>query len=149
MSEAAGSKKLTLSSTVDPRVPEVLYGDRGRLEQIIHSLGSNALKFTHQGTISLSAQLESADEQRVVVKVAVRDTGIGIAQDRIGALFHPFTQVDGSPSRRYGGTGLGLSLAKQLAELMGGAIGVESTPGLGSSFWFTAVFLRQARSSNG
>ncbi len=136
-------KGLELVCLVHPAVPSFLHGDPGRLRQILVNLGSNAVKFTKKGKIVIRASLESEDERKVTIRFSVRDTGIGIPANRQDILFSPFSQVDGSTTRKYGGTGLGLAISRQLAELMGGMIGVESKEGIGSSFWFTAVFEKQ------
>ena len=139
----AQEKGLELVCLIEPETPLWLRGDPGRLRQILVNLGGNAVKFTHEGGVTIRAGLESQDDQKAVVDFTVSDTGIGIPTDRIGALFSPFTQVDGSTTRKYGGTGLGLSISKQLVELMGGHIGVESQEGHGSTFRFTALFEKQ------
>lgn len=136
----AQEKGLELVCIIDPEVPILLQGDPGRLRQVLLNLGGNAIKFTHQGGITLHAQLEAEDEERATVRFTVTDTGIGIPREKQKNLFSPFTQVDGSTTRKYGGTGLGLAISRQLAELMGGAIGLVSEEGTGSTFWFTAVF---------
>jgi CheY-like chemotaxis protein len=105
------------------------------------------VKFTAHGEIDIRASLENEDERNVTIRFSVRDTGIGIPANRQDILFSPFTQVDGSTTRKYGGTGLGLAISKQLAELMGGKIGVESEVGKGSTFWFTAVFEKRPAGS--
>ncbi|TFH49805.1 MAG: PAS domain-containing sensor histidine kinase [Methanothrix sp.] len=136
-------KGLELVYMVDPSVPSLLRGDRGRLLQILVNLGSYDVKFTDHGEIVIRASLENKDERNATIRFSVSDTGIGIPANRQDILFSPFTQADGSTTRKYGGTGLGLAISKQLAELMGGIIGVESEVGKGSTFWFTAVFEKQ------
>jgi len=136
----AREKGLELVCLVEPEVPSLLRGDPGRLRQILVNLGTNAVKFTWKGKIVIRASLESEDERNVTIRLSVSDTGIGIPANRQDSLFSPFTQVDGSTTRKYGGTGLGLAISKQLAELMGGKIGLESKEGKGSTFWFTAEF---------
>ncbi|MBV8911371.1 MAG: response regulator, partial [Gammaproteobacteria bacterium] len=138
----AQTKGLHLSAHVDPAVPALLEGDPLRLRQVLTNLVGNAIKFTDTGEVGLAAALVEANEQDVVVWMGVRDTGIGIAPEVQAQLFAPFTQADASTTRRYGGTGLGLAIAKQLVELMGGAIGVDSTPGQGSTFWLTVQLAR-------
>jgi PAS domain S-box-containing protein len=143
LAEKADEKRLELVCLVDPEVPSLLRGDPGRLRQVIMNLADNGLKFTDKGEVSIRVSLQSEDERKATVRFSVMDTGIGIPQDRLSILFSPFTQVDGSTTRKYGGTGLGLAISKQLAELMGGNIGVVSEVGRGSAFWFTAVFEKQ------
>ena len=135
---------------MDPDVPLHLSGDQGKLRQILVNLLSNAVKFTFEGRIEIHVSIEQQDhdcenESDVALRFSVSDTGIGIPPDRLHVLFSPFTQVDNSTTRKYGGTGLGLAISKQLAELMGGKIGVESIDGGGSTFWFTANFSRQIK----
>jgi len=138
LSEAARAKGLTLTCRLDPDLPVVVRGDPTRLRQIITNLLGNAIKFTERGEVTISASGESIEDGGTMVRVAVRDTGIGIEPAVQEQIFDAFSQADGSTTRRYGGTGLGLAICRQLAELMGGAIGVESRPGSGSTFWFTA-----------
>ena len=139
----AHEKGLELVCLIDPDVPSLLRGDPGRFRQILTNLGSNAVKFTHEGEIVIRVSLVEKTGGKVTVRFEVRDTGIGIPRDKVAALFSPFTQMDGSTTRKYGGTGLGLSISRQLAELMGGQVGVESEEGMGSIFWFTAIFDEQ------
>jgi len=117
-----------------------LMGDALRLGQVLTNLLSNAVKFTHHGHVKLLIAVKEADAQGVVLQFSVRDTGIGMTPEQIGRLFQEFTQADGSTTRRYGGTGLGLTISKRIVELMGGSIWVESVPDQGSSFNFTAHF---------
>ena len=142
MAIKAHDKGLEFLCAADPEVPTLLVGDPGRLRQILTNLTANAVKFTHEGEVAVRVEnvQKSGKEGFCLLRFSVRDTGIGIPPDKIGALFAQFTQVDASTTRKYGGTGLGLSISKQLAELMGGEIGVESTLGQGSIFWFTARF---------
>lgn len=139
----AQEKKVELVCWVEPEVPVGLRGDPGRLRQVVANLGGNAVKFTHAGEVQIRVRTLPEPGDKVVLRIDVTDTGVGIPADKIPQLFSPFTQVDGSVNRRYGGSGLGLAISKQLAELMGGEIGVESAPGRGSRFWFTAKFDKQ------
>ena len=137
---SARLKGLQLVCRIDPEVPLLLRGDMGRLRQILINLGGNAVKFTSNGEIIIHVSLERDAERDATIRFSVSDTGIGIPADHWKHLFTPFTQLDSSITRKFGGTGLGLAISKQLAELMGGNIGVESVEGKGSTFWFTAVF---------
>ena len=139
----AHQKDLELTCGVEPETPMLLQGDPGRLRQILTNLVGNAIKFTTTGEVAISVSVRERTARDVLLHFAVRDTGVGIPADKVGQLFQPFTQVDSSTTRRFGGTGLGLSISRRLAELMGGAIGVESQEGHGSTFWFTARFLLQ------
>ncbi|MGH8237286.1 MAG: response regulator, partial [Steroidobacteraceae bacterium] len=134
----AHAKGLEITASVAPAIPQLLQGDPGRLRQILLNLGGNAVKFTKQGEIAIDVRLIECSAESNLIRCEVRDTGMGIPADRLGALFKPFSQVDASSARRFGGTGLGLSIVRRLAELMGGEVGVDSTVGAGSTFWFTA-----------
>ncbi len=139
----AAEAGLELICQINPVVPSHLKGDPGRLRQIITNLAGNAIKFTKKGEIVISAELEADSGDSALIRFSVRDTGIGIPETRLAAIFEPFTQMDGSITRKYGGTGLGLTISKQLVELMGGEIGVNSEEGKGATFWFTARFEKQ------
>ncbi len=134
----ASEKKLELACHIEPDVPETLQGDIARLRQILVNLVGNAVKFTHKGEVVVEARVESVSEGHVMLHFCVRDTGIGIAEEQHRKIFEAFTQAESSTTRHYGGTGLGLTICRQLVELMHGRIWVESTPGAGSSFHFTA-----------
>ncbi|MBL7649855.1 MAG: PAS domain S-box protein [Candidatus Hydrogenedentes bacterium] len=140
----AHQKGLQLTCHVDPEVPSFLQGDPGRLRQIVLNLGGNGVKFTQEGEVTIRALLETETAESATVRFEFSDTGIGIPEEKRAQLFSPFTQADASTTRNYGGTGLGLAICRQLAELMGGRVGLESTAGAGSTFWFTAVFRKQA-----
>ncbi len=124
-------------------VPVLLYGDPGRIRQILINFIGNAVKFTKRGEIFISVSVEKEDKSEVKIKFSVKDTGIGIPEAKKIKLFKSFSQVDSSTTRQYGGTGLGLIISKKLSELMGGECGVESEEGEGSTFWFTAVLKKQ------
>ena len=136
----AHEKNLELNCRIDPDIPAVLTGDPGRLRQILINLVGNAVKFTEQGEVTLRVELESSEEERVWLRFSVDDTGIGISSEKQTAIFEAFTQADGSTARRYGGTGLGLTISRRLVELMGGRIWVDSQVGQGSTFRFNARF---------
>ena len=142
LAERASGKGLELVSLVRPDVPNMVRGDPGRLRQILLNLAGNAIKFTSEGEVILRARLASENEEGVLVRFEVSDTGIGLSPEAQARLFQPFSQADASTTRRYGGTGLGLAICKQLTELMSGDIGVRSEPGEGSTFWFTARLAR-------
>jgi len=140
----AHAKGLEVTANIDPAVPDVLAGDPGRLRQILLNLCGNAVKFTQQGEIAIDVSIAGTSEDSVLIRCAVRDTGIGIPTDRLNTLFQPFSQVDASTTRKFGGTGLGLSIVRRLAALMGGDTGVNSTEGVGSTFWVTLRLRRSA-----
>ena len=136
----AHEKRLELAWRVGADVPDHLVGDLGRLRQVLVNLVGNSIKFTERGEVVVEAEKESELEERVVLHFLIRDTGIGIPKDKQNTIFEAFTQADGSTTRKYGGTGLGLTITKRLVELMGGTIWVESEPGKGSTFHFTTRF---------
>jgi signal transduction histidine kinase/CheY-like chemotaxis protein len=140
LSVRAETKKLELSYDVDPRIPNHLIGDMGRLRQILINLIGNSLKFTEKGEIAIRVELESKTADSVCLHFSVADTGIGIPQDKIGMIFDAFMQADSSTTRKYGGTGLGLTITSRLVEMMGGNIWVQSQVGVGSTFHFLANF---------
>jgi signal transduction histidine kinase/ActR/RegA family two-component response regulator len=134
----ARRKGLAFAWSAAPELPGWLRGDAQRLRQILLNLVGNALKFTEHGRVEVRARQASADAERVELEVEIEDTGIGVSPERQQAIFEPFVQADGSTTRRFGGTGLGLTIARRLVEEMGGEIGLASAPGLGSTFRFTA-----------
>ena len=139
MAVNAQERGLELLCFIEPDVPTRLRGDSCRLRQVLLNLVGNAVKFTKKGEVSIRVQMSTPPRARFEVS----DTGIGIPADKIGLLFRPFSQVDTSAAREFGGSGLGLSIVKRLVEMMGGEVGVESTPGVGSRFWFTAALQPQ------
>ncbi|MGB9901917.1 PAS domain S-box protein [Methanothrix sp.] len=137
LSVKAGEKQIELIYLIDDDVPELVIGDVTRLRQVLVNLLENAIKFTEKGEVFLRVSCRNMDEGLSELHFSVRDTGIGIPAERMDRLFHTFSQVDSSITRRYGGTGLGLAISKHLVEMMGGRIWAESTPGAGSKFHFT------------
>lgn len=140
ISAQCSQKRLQFNLSTAPDIPDSLIGDPGRLRQVLLNLLSNAVKFTSQGTVSLSIALVEESESAVSLRFAVADSGIGIPKDKQQEIFHAFSQADNSSTRKYGGTGLGLTISTQLAALMDGSIAVESEPGAGSTFFFEARF---------
>ncbi len=133
----AHSKGLELACRIAPDVPDGLVGDPGRLRQVLVNLVGNAIKFTERGEVIAAVSVDGLTEDGVTLRVSAADTGIGIPADKVHTIFQPFEQADGSTTRRFGGTGLGLTISAKLVELMGGKIWVESEVGVGSTFWFT------------
>ncbi|MEY4344781.1 MAG: hypothetical protein RL032_613 [Pseudomonadota bacterium] len=138
IADKAQEKGLQLAFDVMPNTPVMLTGDPLRLKQILINFANNAIKFTDKGTVAISVEVIERSDNKVLLRSAVRDTGIGLTSEQIGRLFQSFQQADNSTTRKYGGTGLGLAISKQLAERMGGEVGVESAVDVGSTFWFTA-----------
>ncbi|MFP4348392.1 MAG: response regulator [Desulfococcaceae bacterium] len=143
MAVRAHQKGLEFNCLVRPDVPGLLRGDPGRLRQVLNNLAGNAVKFTHRGDIAVIVDLVKEDQDQAELRFTVRDTGIGIPEDKQQEIFSAFTQADSSTTRKYGGTGLGLSISKRLSELMGGEIEVTSQPGAGAEFRFSAVLGKQ------
>jgi two-component system sensor histidine kinase/response regulator len=145
----SNEKGLALASECASDVPAKLAGDPARFRQVLAKLVGNALKFTHKGEVKILAEVESLSKKEAIVRVSVADTGIGIPEETLASVFDPFSQADDSPTRKYGGAGLGLAIAAQLVHLMGGVLKVQSTPGVGTEFQFTARFGRAEGASQG
>jgi PAS domain S-box-containing protein len=138
IAEKSSAKGLELVFDIDKNVPPNLIGDPLRLGQILINYSNNAVTFTEHGEIDIIIRLKEQTDEDVLIYFAVRDTGTGLTEEQMGRLFQRFSQADTSTTRKFGGTGLGLAISKKLAELMGGEVGVDSEPGKGSTFWFTA-----------
>src|SRR5579864_1530697 len=143
MAVKSQEKGVELLCFIEPDVPTGLLGDASRLRQVLVNLAGNAVKFTAAGEVSIRVKLETAGNPKEI-RFEVSDTGIGIPEDKRNLLFQPFSQVDASTSRRYGGSGLGLSIVRMLVELMDGKVGFESAECKGSRFWFTVALDRQS-----
>lgn len=140
LSYKAQEKHLEFLFVAEPWMPSAFRGDPGRLRQVLINLTDNAIKFTSKGQVIIRCSVVSETRDEAKIKFSIKDTGIGIPGEKVDQIFNPFTQVDGSVTRKYGGTGLGLTIVKSIVELMGGNIGVETEEGLGTEFWFTALF---------
>ena len=143
----AENKGIELACLIDKDVPSRVMGDAGRLRQVLNNLVGNAIKFTHEGEVVIRVMMQSAGEKNNTLRFLVSDTGIGIPVDRQKAVFERFVQADSSSTRKYGGTGLGLTISAQLTKMMGGDIGLESEAGKGSTFWFTVTIGKIAEGS--
>ncbi|MFZ2974230.1 MAG: cache domain-containing protein [Ferribacterium limneticum] len=144
LAERAAAKGLQLVGEIDPAVPAMVSGDPMRLQQCLLNYLGNAIKFSASGTISVRASLSEDTGDAVLLRLAVTDQGVGISAEQCATLFSPFTQADDTTTRRFGGTGLGLAISRQLAHMMDGEVGVDSQPGVGSTFWLTARLPRAA-----
>src|SRR5574343_831839 len=142
LADKAPEKGLRLSAVLAPEVPAFLRGDSVRLEQILLNFVGNAIKFSERGEIAVRIGIEADEGSRVLLRMEVEDQGIGMTAEQQGRLFQAFTQADGSTTRKYGGSGLGLAINRHLARMMGGDVGVDSTPGVGSRFWINAWLAR-------
>jgi two-component system, sensor histidine kinase and response regulator len=140
LSIRTAQKGLELACHVEANVPDNVYGDPVRLRQIVLNLVGNSLKFTERGEIEVHVKIDAASSEYIFLQFSIRDTGVGIPKEKLNTIFESFTQADGSMSRKYGGTGLGLTISTRLVSMMGGKIWVESEPGKGSTFHFTAGF---------
>ncbi len=141
---AAIDKGITLALTVDPALPAELRGDAARFKQILDAFLTNAVTFSEHGEIAVTARTAEEDHHSVLLRIDVSDQGIGLSPEQQTRLFSTFSQADASPTRKYGGTGLGLTIAKRIAQLMGGDVGVVSKEGRGSNFWLTVRMKRVA-----
>ncbi|MCP4020297.1 MAG: PAS domain S-box protein, partial [Desulfobacteraceae bacterium] len=141
----AEKKNLEFISFLDTNIPGALNGDPGRLRQVLVNLAENAIKFTRQGEISISANVINEDHDQVLIRFEIKDSGVGISSKKQEKIFQSFSQADSSTTRKYGGTGLGITISKQLVELMGGRIGVDSIPQKGTTFWFNVEFEKMSQ----
>lgn len=148
LAEAAHRKNVEIITSISADVPLMVKGDPTRLRQILMNLTSNAIKFTDEGEVIIKASVDSTDKTKNLIRLEIKDTGIGIAQENKGKIFQSFKQEDGSTTRKFGGTGLGLAISKQLSELMGGDLQVDSVLGEGSTFWFAVNFERSSLEKN-
>lgn len=139
------AKGLKIEYSVDDDVPQTLMGDPTRLNQLLLNFGSNAVKFTEKGSVVIRVSLAEQNSDGYMVKFSVKDTGLGIPEEKLEGIFDPFKQADSSTTRKYGGTGLGLAICRQLTELMEGSVGVVSEPGKGSTFWFKVPLKKQQK----
>ena len=143
LAERAAAKKLEIAAFIPHGITTALVGDAGRLRQVLLNLLSNGVKFTEKGEVTLKASVIEESDADIRLRFEIADTGIGMSQDAVSRIFKPFEQADTSTTRRFGGTGLGLVISRQIVELMNGEIGVESTEGKGTTFWFTCRFEKQ------
>jgi signal transduction histidine kinase len=147
LTEQARAKRLELACQLPDPSLGLLRGDPARLRQALVNLVGNAIKFTEKGRVALEAAVETESDHALSVRIAVRDTGIGISKEAQRRIFESFVQADGSVTRKYGGTGLGLSISRELISRMGGELRVESSPGRGSTFWFVLPFQKAPRTT--
>ena len=140
LAPAAVGRKLKLNISLDSQLPQFVYGDASRIRQVLVNLIGNAIKFTQQGGITVSTDIENETHDTITIRFAVKDTGIGIADEKKELLFAPFVQLDAGTTRKFGGAGLGLVISKRFIEMMNGQIGLESALGSGSTFWFKIPF---------
>src|SRR5690606_17728968 len=149
MLSVQGTRKgISVSSHIDPKTPFLMVGDAVHLRQVLVNLLGNAVKFTDHGSVAVRVRVAGGTSYRPLIRFEVEDTGIGIPADKLDIIFNDFTQADTSTTREFGGSGLGTTIARQLVELMGGQIGVESTQGVGSTFWFEVPIMLQKQAAH-